>query len=66
MKYYRAKQYVDDMDAYGGVIVQHELFTTDEMKQFDLMKYISNFEVVDVNPKNTYFCFGARFEMEEK
>lgn len=66
MKYYKAKQYIDDHRAYGGVIVETELFTTDEMKRYNLLMFLDNFEVVDTKPKNTYFCFGARFEMEVK
>lgn len=64
MKYYKAKQYVDDPKLYGGVIIQHELFTSNEMKRYNMVKYIECFEAVDIKPKNTYFVFGARFEME--
>lgn len=64
MKYYKAKQYIDDPKVYGGVIVKDELFNDYEMTLQGRMKYLSNFEIVDVNPKNTYYMFGARFEME--
>lgn len=64
MKYYKAKQYIDDHRAYGGVIVEDELFTTDEMKRYNLLMFLDNFEAVDIKSKNTYFNFGARFEKE--
>lgn len=64
MKYYKAKQYVDDPKVYGGVIIEHELFTMNELKRYNMEKYINCFEAVDLKQKNTYFTFGARFEME--
>ena len=64
MKYYKAKQYIDDPQVYGGVIIEHELLTMNELKRYNMEKYINCFEVVDIKPKNTYYCFGARFEME--
>ena len=64
MRYYKAKQYVDDPKVYGGVIIERELFTMNELKRYNMEKYINCFEVVDIKPKNTYFCFGARFETE--
>lgn len=66
MKYYKAKQYIDDYRAYGGVVVEGEMFTTDEMKRYNLLMFLDNFEAVDIKPKNTYFNFGARFEMGEE
>lgn len=64
MRYYKAKQYVDDPKVFGGVIIEHELFTVNELKRYNMEKYINCFEVVDIKAKNTYLCFGARFEME--
>jgi hypothetical protein len=66
MKYFKAKQYIDDSNLYGGVIVKDELFTDYEMSLQGRMKYINNFNIVDINEKNTYYFFGARFELEVK
>ena len=64
MRYYKAKNYIDDNTVHGGVVIERELFTTHEMMKYNLMKHISNFTVINIKLKNTYFCFGARFEME--
>lgn len=64
MRYYKSKKYIDDNTVYGGVIIEHELFTSAELKKYNMLQFIDDFEAVDIKPKDTYFCFGARFEME--
>ena len=80
MKYYKVKPMFDNVAKIkataagkvyhtGDIYIQNELYTEKEVEKmknnFLLPASIEKmFDVVTINKNNTFFCFGARFEME--
>jgi hypothetical protein len=71
MLYYKVKSESDQVQASitcHSFLIKDELFTLKEISKAKNKGWIrdefvkSHFRVVEVNPKNTYFFFGARFE----
>ena len=66
MTYYRVREQYDNFPKNpkvrdGNILVGGELYTE---KEFNKLPYISAgaFERVEIDKKNTYMFFGARFE----
>lgn len=80
MKYYKVKPMFDNVAKIkataagkvyhtGDIYIGNELYTekeVDKMKNSFLLPASIDkmFDVVTINKNHTFFCFGARFEME--
>lgn len=63
MKYFKVKPEFDNKPrSDGSILVANELYTEHEVKQFGIPT--CRLDSIEVSPKNTYFCFGARFMSE--
>lgn len=63
MKYYKVKPECDgERRKDGRRIVAGELYTEKEMIKHAIAQHAC--EVVNVAPSQTYFCFGARFQIK--
>lgn len=65
MKYYRVREQYDNFPKDpkvrdGNILVGGELYTEKEFEKLPYV-YAGAFERVEINKKDTYFCFGARF-----
>lgn len=73
MKYYRVKPEYDNVTRYklnrhgvcvpDSVLVGNELYTSVERSK--IANRSQMFDVVNISKSNTFFSFGARFEMKE-
>lgn len=66
MRYYKSMEYVD-FNFANTTLVKNELFTERELakwiRDFKFsFKVLRHFDVVFLNPKNTHWFFGSRFE----
>lgn len=66
MTYYRVREQYDNLPKNpkvrdGNVLVGGELYTEKELNKLPYI-YAGAFEKVEIDKKNTYFFFGARFE----
>ena len=75
MVYYKVKQRFDNVTRFAwnkshksikadGIFVAGELYTENEISRYHRGK--SYCETVEVNPKDTYYFFGARFSEERQ
>lgn len=66
MLYYRVREQYDNFPKNpkvrdGNILVGGELYTKKELNKLPYI-YEGAFERVEIDKKNTYFFFGARFE----
>lgn len=63
MKYFKVKPEFDNKPRLdGSILIANELYTEREVKRFGIPT--CRLDSVEVHPKDTYFCFGARFMSE--
>ena len=65
MTYYRVREQYDNFPKNpkvrdGNILVSGELYTEKEFEKLPFM-YAGAFERVEINKKDTYYSFGARF-----
>jgi len=63
MKYYRVKPEFDQKRISKlncDVLIKDELYTASQFNKLGLPD--SFFDVIEISQRNTYWCFGARFE----
>lgn len=62
MVFYKVTQEMDDSYLTSGyTLVRGELFTLKEAQR--IKAPIHKLDIVDVNPRQTYWLFGSRFEI---
>ena len=74
MKYYRIKPEYDNIRllnrakrTFDGILISNELYTVKEWEKLVLKYRVSEAvcDIVNISPKETYWCFGARFQNKE-
>lgn len=62
MTFYKVKPRYDQQPRRdGSILIANELYTESEMILYKMTLTDPRFDKIVVNPKDTYFCFGARF-----
>lgn len=69
MIYYKVNKEYDQMKwpNLKGFLIQNELYTEEELKEtsFKASSIEQIFKKIELNPEDTYFFFGARFQLGE-
>ena len=69
MIYYRVRKEYDNFPQNpkiidGNILIGGELLTTAEFNRLPFI-YCGAYEIMEIPKNKTYWCFGARFEMED-
>lgn len=70
MKYYKVKSKYhgtaiwNDTGRMIGELIENELYTPAEYAKLNVVGKAHIFEEIECSRKRTYWCFGARFELD--
>lgn len=63
MQFFKVKPEFDNKSRPdGSILIANELYTEREVKRFGIPA--CRLDSIEVSPRDTYFCFGARFLSE--